>query len=102
MFSFPQIVYTFFQGNKHVDRSLLDNSNASFMGYVALHIRSIEQRLGHRNIKNALIYTHLITFEGDECHSAVAENVEEAIKLIEAGFEYVCEVDDARLFRKGK
>lgn len=62
----------------------------------------VQQRLGHRNIKNTLIYTHLVTFEGDEYHSAVAETVEEATKLIEAGFEYVCEVDDARLFRKRK
>jgi hypothetical protein len=36
-----------------------------------------------------MIYTHLIEFENDEYHSATANNVEEAKKLIESGFEYV-------------
>jgi len=46
--------------------------------------------LGHKSIANTLIYTQLVEFEGDEYHSAIANNVEEAQKLIEAGFEYVC------------
>jgi len=35
-------------------------------------------------------------------HSAVAESVEEAQKLVEAGFEYVCDFEDTKLFRKRK
>jgi integrase len=46
--------------------------------------------LGHKSIANTLIYTQLVEFEGDEYHSAIANNMEEAQKLIEAGFEYVC------------
>ena len=65
-------------------------------------ILHVQQRLGHRNIKNTLIYTQLISFEGDEYHSASAETLEEAAKLIEAGFEYVCDIDRVRLFRKRK
>jgi hypothetical protein len=34
--------------------------------------------------------------------SAIARNVDEARKLIEEGFEYVCEVDGVKLFRKRK
>lgn len=60
------------------------------------------EMLGHRNVKTTLIYTQLITFESDEYHSAAAKSVEEARKLIEAGFEYVCTHDDMMLFRKRK
>jgi hypothetical protein len=42
------------------------------------------------------------SFEGGEYHSAVAKSVEEARKLVEEGFEYVCEKDDIMLFRKRK
>ena len=58
--------------------------------------------LGHRDIKSTLIYTHLIEFEGDEYHSAVAKTTEEAEELIETGFEFVCTHQDFLLFRKRK
>ena len=35
-------------------------------------------------------------------HSAVAKSVDEARKLVEEGFEYVCQKDDLMLFRKRK
>ncbi len=62
----------------------------------------VQQRLGHKNIRNTLIYTHLISFEGDEYHSATAETVEEACKLVDAGFEYVCELNGVQIFKKRK
>jgi hypothetical protein len=43
-----------------------------------------------------------MSFESDECHSAVARTVEEARKLVEEGFEYVCQKEDLMLFRKRK
>jgi hypothetical protein len=58
--------------------------------------------LGHRNIANTLIYTQLVEFEGGEYSSAVAYNVDEAKKLIEAGFEYICNHENTMLFRKRK
>jgi integrase len=62
----------------------------------------VMQFLGHRNIKNTLVYTQLINFENDDYHSATASTVQEAAKLIEAGFEYVCTYTDIMLFRKRK
>jgi integrase len=62
----------------------------------------VMQLLGHRNIKNTLIYTQLVNFEDDDYHSATAKNIEEAQKLIETGFEYVCTYDNIMLFRKPK
>jgi len=56
----------------------------------------------HKAIQSTLIYTHLITFESDEYHSAAARDIEEARSLIEAGFEYVCTHQDTMVFRKRK
>ena len=64
-----------------------------------LHVMKL---LGHKNIKNTLIYTQLINFEADEYVCKAAKTVEEASTLIEAGFEYVCDADDVKLFRKRK
>jgi integrase len=65
-----------------------------------LHVMQI---LGHRNIKNTLIYTQLICLENDDEYICkVAKTVEQAAELIEAGFEYVCEIDGVKLFRKRK
>ena len=58
--------------------------------------------LGHKNIKNTLIYTQLIDLRSDEYVCKKAETVKEASKLIEAGFDYVCEISGAKLFRKRK
>jgi hypothetical protein len=52
--------------------------------------------------RNTLIYTQLVSFENDEYHSAVAKTVAEAQKLVEQGFEFVCQIDGATLFRKRK
>ncbi len=64
-----------------------------------LHVMKL---LGHKNIQNTLIYTHLVSYETDDYHSATADNVQEARKLIESGFEYICTTNDIMLFRKRK
>jgi hypothetical protein len=38
----------------------------------------------------------------DDFHVKVAETVEEACKLIEAGFEYVTDIEGKKLFKKRK
>jgi len=64
-----------------------------------LHVMRL---LGHKNIKNTLIYTQLVTFQNDDYTCKVAVNIKEAAELIEAGYEYVCEMDSQKLFRKRK
>jgi integrase/predicted RNA-binding Zn-ribbon protein involved in translation (DUF1610 family) len=64
-----------------------------------LHVMKL---LGHKNIQNTLLYTQLITFKNDEFHSATAKTVEDAQKLVEAGFDYVCDFGELKLFRKRK
>jgi integrase len=65
-------------------------------------ILHVMQMLGHRNIRNTLVYTHLVSFEGDEYICKTARNVDEAAALVESGFEYVSEIDGIQLFRKRK
>ena len=64
-----------------------------------LHVMNI---LGHKSIKNTLVYTHLVNFESDDYICKVAKTVDEAKSLIESGFEFVVEFQDAKLFRKRK
>jgi integrase len=63
-------------------------------------ILHVMQLLGHKNIRNTLVYTHLVNFEGDEYVCKVARTVEEARNLIEGGFDYVTDIDKMKLFRK--
>ena len=65
-------------------------------------ILHVMQVLGHKNIKNTLVYTHLVNLEGDEYVSKVAWNLEEACKLVDAGFDYVTDVEGAKLSKKRK
>jgi integrase len=62
----------------------------------------VQRLLGHRNIQNTLIYTHLVSFEVDEWVCKVASNLDEAVELVERGFEYVTEVEGKKIFRKRK
>jgi hypothetical protein len=64
-----------------------------------LHVMQI---LGHKNIKNTLVYIHLVDFEADEYVSKAAWTLDEALKLVEASFKYVCNVEGAKIFRKRK
>jgi len=62
-----------------------------------LHVMKV---LGHKNINNTLRYTQLIDFENDEYTSKVARTIEETCELVELGFQYVCDFDGAKIFRK--
>lgn len=64
-----------------------------------LHVMRV---LGHKNIKNTLVYTQLVNLNDDEYVCKTARTVEEASSLIEAGFEYVTDVEGVKLFRKRK
>ena len=67
---------------------------------VLLHV---QERLGHRNINSTMVYTHLIKTEGDNYYSAIAKTTEEAQRLIEEGFSFVCITpENIMLFRKPK
>jgi hypothetical protein len=58
--------------------------------------------LGHKSIQNTLKYTQLIDICEDEYVSRVARTTPEACQLVDAGFEYVCEIQGDKIFRKRK
>ncbi|MCW4011133.1 MAG: site-specific integrase [Candidatus Bathyarchaeota archaeon] len=64
-----------------------------------LHVKEI---LGHKSLNNTMLYTQLISFKDDDFTAAVAHSEEEACKLIEGGFEFVCDFSGNKLFRKRK
>ncbi len=64
-----------------------------------LHVMHL---LRHKNIRNTLVYTHLVDFGGDEYVCKVAKTVDDAKGLIESGFDYVTDVEGMKLFRKRK
>jgi integrase/recombinase XerD len=75
---------------------------ATMMYHKTRDILYTQKMLGHRNLKSTLRYVQLINFEDDDYTSAVARSVEEVRKLVEAGFQYVTEMEGAKVFRKRK
>jgi integrase len=68
-------------------------------------ILHVMQLLGHKNIKNTLLYVQLAEelFKDElDYISKVAKNEKEICSLVEAGFEYVCEFNGHKIFRKKK
>jgi hypothetical protein len=62
----------------------------------------VKDLMGHSKIETTMIYTKLVNFRTDEWISRVAKTVEEACGLVESGFEYVTEMEGAKIFRKRK
>ena len=62
----------------------------------------VKRLLGHHNIKNTLVYTHLVNFESDNWICKVAKNIDEAGRLVEVGFDFVTQFEGKMLFRKRK
>ena len=63
----------------------------------------VKDKMGHSKIETTMIYTKLLAYPIDEEYVCrAAETVEESEKLIEAGFEYVTNVHNVKLFRKRK
>jgi integrase len=76
---------------------------ATMLYHKTKDILLVKQQLGHKKIETTLVYTQLVQFsEEDEFHSATANSVSEAAKLIEQGFDYVCDYERVKLFRKRK
>lgn len=67
-----------------------------------LNILRVQQALGHKNINNTQVYTQLIDFKSEEYDVQLAETVEEAKKLGEAGFDHYDTIDSCHLYRRRK
>ena len=63
--------------------------------------------LGHKTLKSTMIYIDLEkaiygSLQSEEFTARVANTLEEAFSLVEAGFDYVTEIDGGKIFRKRK
>ena len=66
-------------------------------------ILDVKDLLGHKNIKNTLVYTHLVSFEEEDAFTVkVASSIEEFTELLESGFEYVSDYEGRKVLRKRK
>jgi len=69
-------------------------------------ILHVMQFLGHRDIRNTMRYItiadQIFKYKADEYITRVATSVKGARALLEAGFEYVMDMDGVRVFRKRK
>jgi hypothetical protein len=63
----------------------------------------VQRRLGHKRIINTMKYIHLAdTYfgeEDDEYITKVAENIEQAVPLIEAGFMEAADFNGVKIFK---
>ena len=59
-------------------------------------------QMGHKKLTTTQLYMHLVNLESDEWTCRAAATREEAMSLIEGGFQYVTDMDEVKLFKKRK
>ena len=62
----------------------------------------VKKILGHKRIDSTLKYTQLVCLKEDEYDVTAATTIEEDQELLKAGFEYVTERNDVKLYRRPK
>lgn len=66
----------------------------------------VNRQLRQKSLQNTLIYINLeqalFLKSSNDYHVKVASNVEEAVKLVEVGFEFVADMNGQKIFRKLK
>ena len=70
--------------------------------YTNGNVLRVQKLLGHKNIRNTMKYIGLINFKDNEFEVTTATTVEEAKKILSAGFNYVTEKNGIMLFRRPK
>ncbi len=63
----------------------------------------VKKQLGHKNIQNTLIYTHLVDFGEENAFTVkIASTINEFTQLLESGFEYVSDFEGKKILKKRK
>jgi integrase len=74
---------------KQITFKTLRHFKATMEYHKTKDILHVMQLLGHKSIRNTLVYTHLVNFELDEWICKVATTKLERINLIQSGFTFV-------------
>jgi len=61
-----------------------------------------QRLMGHSSVQHTLRYIHTVDFNSEEYICKVATSTGEAKQLIEQAFEYICDMEGNKLFRKRK
>jgi len=75
---------------------------ATMLYHKTKDILHVKAQMGHKKLQTTLIYTQLLNLNDDEWTCKTAMTTAEAVQLIEAGFDYVTEMDGTKLFRRRK
>ena len=59
-------------------------------------------QMGHKKLTTTQLYMHLVNLDSDEWTCRAAATKEEAMSLIEGGFQYVTTIEGIQLFKKRK
>jgi hypothetical protein len=63
----------------------------------------VQRILGHKSLKNTLVYTHLLENDIDDTFTVkVTSTIEDFTKLLEFSFEYVSDYEGKKILRKRK
>ena len=81
----------------------LRNYSGAHLYYKTQDPIAVMRHLRHKKLETTMHYIRGITIGGEEEYTCkTATNAKEAMQLIEAGFQYVTEMDGLKLFRKRK
>jgi len=58
--------------------------------------------MGHKKLTTTQLYMHLVNLDSDGWTCRAASTKEEAMSLIEGGFQYVTTIEEVQLFKKHK
>jgi integrase len=109
-----QMTKAWIKYKKRLSRKLVDSSLLQIRLYDLRHFQACKTyhqtkdvlytktKMGWKKLETSLFYLQNIDFGNDEFYSATAKTVDEAVKLIEQGFDYVTDIDGVKLFRKRK
>jgi integrase len=88
---------------KRVNFRTFRNWKATVTYHETKDIQYVQRLLGHKSLKNTLVYTHLVDMDTDESYVVkVASSIEEFTSCLESGFEYITDYGEAKVLRKRK
>ena len=91
----PRLLQTALKSFRHWGGSMIAH-------YTNGNVLTVQKLLRHKSVLNSMKYIHMLNFKDDEFEVTAATDIEEAKKILSAGFDYVTQKDGIMLFRKPK